>query len=300
MVMLARILLVLTVCAAAYLIGVYQGYTQTWPVPQLRGLAAASVKSYRIDKFGRLLSYPGKTEIPCPPQDKDTAVLLVFGQSNSANLQGQRYAGIDDHVVNFSEGRCYIASSPLLGADGRYGEPWTLLGNKLVRANLYRTVILIPAGVGGSSIRQWRAGGDLNRMVISVIRNVKSRYTITAMLWQQGATDYSLGMTQDEYRSGLRSLIDSIRAEGVRAPFFICTSSYQDSASWSEDNPISRAQHSLVDGVSIFAGPDTDHDVTALDRYDGLHFSASGQEKFTDRWVDLLREHRSAVAAPLP
>ena len=290
-----RAILVLALCVAAYLLGLYGGYARTWPVPQLKVLVAAQLKpSIRIDEFGRLLDYPGKTAVPCPSQDRATAVLLVSGQSNAGNYQGQRYAGIDDHVVNFSQGHCTIASSPLLGADGQYGESWTLLGNKLIRANLYSTVILIPASVGSSPIHRWAAGGDLNRMLTSVIRDAKSRYTITAILWHQGATDYSLRTPEDTYRSDLGSLIAAIRAEGVAAPFYISKSSYQQTADWSEDNPISRAQSALVDGNSILAGPDTDHDITAIDRFDGLHLSASGQEKFTDAWVGLLRAQRSA------
>src|ERR1700721_677242 len=66
--------------------------------------------------------------------DGATAVLLVAGQSNAANSQGQRYQSPDDRVVNFSEGHCYRAASPLLGADDQRGESWTLLGTKLVRA----------------------------------------------------------------------------------------------------------------------------------------------------------------------
>jgi hypothetical protein len=83
-----------------------------------------------------LAALPGKTEIFCPAQDEATAVLLVAGQSNAANSQGQRYQSPDDRVVNFSEGHCYRAASPLLGADDRNGESWPLLGLKLIRTDL--------------------------------------------------------------------------------------------------------------------------------------------------------------------
>ena len=286
---------VIALCVAAYLLGLYGGYARTWPVPQLKALVAARLKpSVHRDEFGRLLDYPGKVAVPCPAQDKATAVLLVSGQSNAGNYQGQRYAGIDDRVINFSQGRCTIASSPLLGADGHYGESWTLLGNKLIRANLYSTVVLIPASVGSTPIHRWAAGGDLDRMLVSVLRDTKPRYAITAILWHQGATDYTLHTPENTYRSDLESLIQVIRDEGVAAPFYVSKSSYQQAADWSEDNPVSRAQAALVDGRAILAGPDTDHEVTAIDRFDGLHFSASGQEKFTDAWVRLLRAQRSA------
>src|ERR1700712_3989696 len=104
----------------AYGAGAYAMYKGAWPVSQLIGMAREyrdSSDLVRTDKFGRLLVFPGKTEVPCPAPDATTAVYLVSGQSNAANYQGQKYAAQDDRVLNFSEGRCYGAASPLLGAD---------------------------------------------------------------------------------------------------------------------------------------------------------------------------------------
>ena len=88
---LVILLLTLTIsCGASFAIGLYAGVKRVWPVPQLRLLLATEGQPLvRTDKFGRLLSYPGKIEITCPIQDKETAVLLLVGQSNAANYQGQ-------------------------------------------------------------------------------------------------------------------------------------------------------------------------------------------------------------------
>jgi hypothetical protein len=287
-----RFLLVIVLCVLTLGIGLFAGVKQTWPVPQLKRLAAQMGNpKIKTDEFGRLLSYPGKVEVPCPTQDDKTAVLLVIGQSNAANYQGQRHQSADDRVVNFLAGRCYRAASPLLGADGVMGEMWTLLGAKLIRSGLYRSVVLIPAAVGGSPVRRWADGGDLNAMQAEAIRAAKAHYTITGVIWDQGAADFALGTTEEQYRSDLKSLIDSIRAQGVRAPFFISRCSIGDEG-WSENNPVARAQASLADKESgVFDGPNSDHDMTPFDRYDGYHFAASGQEKYTDTLVALLRAH---------
>ncbi|WP_424032651.1 sialate O-acetylesterase [Methylocella sp.] len=289
---LRHVLLVVVLCMSTLGIGLYAGVKRLWPLPQLKRLLAERANpAIKMDQFGRLLSYPGKTEIPCPTQDEKTAVLLLIGQSNAANYQGQRHQSADDRVLNFSAGRCYRAASPLLGADGQMGETWTLLGNKLIQSGLYRTVILIPAAVGGSAIHRWAAGDDLNEMMKEVIRAALERYTITGVLWNQGAADFILGTSEAQYRADLKSLIDSIRTEGVRAPFFITRSS-QDSENWSEDNPVARAQASLADSEhGIFDGPNADHDVSWFDRYDGSHYGASGQEKYSDAWIPILRAH---------
>ena len=297
--LVAPLLTLILLSGATFALGVYAGAKRVWPVPQLGRLVATEAQSLgRTDQFGRLLSYPGKIEITCPIQDEKTAVLLLVGQSNAGNHQAQRYQSADDRVVNFVDGRCYRAASPLLGADGNRGEPWTLLGNKLVQSGLYHTVILIPAAVGGSSVRRWAAGGDLNAMLMAVISAVKARYTINAVLLDQGTTDFVERMPEGEYRSELKSMIDSVRAQGVHAPFFITRSS-AGPPDWTEDNPVARAQATLADSRNaVFDGPNTDRDVTPLDRYDGYHFGASGQEKFTGAWMRLLQE-REAMSPSL-
>jgi len=168
--------LVVALSISAFGIGLYAGVKRTWPVPELKGLVAKLTnQATGKDQFGRLLSYPGKIEIACPSQDQMTAVLLLIGQSNAANYQGQRHRSGDDRVINFSAGHCYRADSPLLGADGELGETWTLLGTKLIQSGLYRTVILIPAAVGGSAIHRWADGGDLNKMMVAVIQAAQMR-----------------------------------------------------------------------------------------------------------------------------
>jgi hypothetical protein len=297
--LVAPLLTLIILSGGTFALGVYAGAKRVWPVPQLRRLVATEAQSLvRTDQFGRLLSYPGKIEITCPIQDAKTAVLLLVGQSNAANYQGQRHQSADDRVVNFVDGRCYRAASPLLGADGQRGETWTLLGNKLVQSGLYHTVILIPAAVGASSVRRWAAGGDLNAMLMAVIDTVKARYTINAVLLDQGTTDFVERMPEGEYRSDLKSMIDSVRAQGVQAPFFI-TRSTAGPPDWTEDNPVARAQATLTDSRNaVFDGPNTDRDVTPLDRYDGYHFGASGQEKSTGAWMRLLQE-REAMSLSL-
>jgi hypothetical protein len=97
--------LIVVLCISAFGIGLYAGVKWTWPVPELKGLVAKLTnQATGKDQFGRLLSYPGKTEIACPSQDQMTAVLLVIGQSNAANYQGQRHQSGDDRVINFSAG----------------------------------------------------------------------------------------------------------------------------------------------------------------------------------------------------
>ena len=60
------------------------------------------------DEYTRLISISGKTIIPCPIQDHTTAVLLVFGQSLSANSGAEKISSLYPHaVVNYFDGTSY-------------------------------------------------------------------------------------------------------------------------------------------------------------------------------------------------
>ena len=103
--------LMVALCISAFGIGLYAGVKRSWPVPELKGLVAKLTnQATGKDQFGRLLSYPGKIEIACPSQDQMTAVLLLIGQSNAANYQGQRHQSEDDRVIN---SRRVTATEPL-------------------------------------------------------------------------------------------------------------------------------------------------------------------------------------------
>lgn len=117
------------------------------------------------DAVGRLTNFPNKLRVNCPKQTDETAVLLVIGQSNSANHAEKKYTTKNPtKVFNYYEGKCYVASSPLLGATGEEGEFITPLSDKLIANGTYKKVVIISADYGGSSISRWQKDGDL-RMV---------------------------------------------------------------------------------------------------------------------------------------
>src|SRR5262245_43242481 len=95
------------------------------------------------DSLGRVIATADKQRVACPPQDERTAVILTIGQSNAANYASRPYRSTHGAaVLNFFAGRCYLAASPLLGADGPWGEYWTELGNRLVESGKFGKVVL--------------------------------------------------------------------------------------------------------------------------------------------------------------
>lgn len=247
-----------------------------------------------FDVLGRLTDFPGKTALPCPAQTGRTVVLLLIGQSNGGNHAEQRHvSAYGDRVLNHFAGRCYIAASPLLGTTGAKGESWTLLGNKLIAAGFADRVVLIPAGIGATSIRRWQRGGDLNGMLLSVLDGVRPRYRITHVLWHQGESDFVEQTSRNDYVAMFASLVESLRQRGVDAPVFPSVATRcPNGPVWFPDNPTAEAQRALPDRArKIFPGVNTDTLLGPADRDAGCHFTATGQEKFAQAWLGVLRRN---------
>jgi hypothetical protein len=294
---LAAIIVFLCFGVFSYVLGAISYHRGFWPIPELRSYKQ-SVAPFTpangavVDGLDRLIEYRGKIETPCPPQTDKTMVLLTAGQSNAANSGGQRYSGLPN-VLNYFAGKCYIASSPLLGTTGIGGDSWTLLGNKIVERGLAAQVIIVATAMSGTSIDRWRDGADLNLMLRSVISDLKPHYRITQILWHQGEWDFGTSVTQRQYTDEFISLVESIRKLAVNAPIYVSVATRCDLTDhqWIPDNVIANAQKALPDGAKgIFRGVDTDTLMTSIDRMDDCHFGQSGQEKFAAAWIKVLED----------
>lgn len=77
-------------CIVSYMYGIYSYPRNLWPLESLRGMRNSSPYLSNLghgnyDKLGRLINYPGKIKTSRPNQLKKMGILLVAGQSNSAN-----------------------------------------------------------------------------------------------------------------------------------------------------------------------------------------------------------------------
>lgn len=247
----------------------------------------------QYDALRRVIAADGKQLVDCPRQDDRTAVLLIIGQSNAANFATQAYQSRHGaSVLNLFAGRCYLASSPLLGADGPWGEYWTELGNRLVESGRYDKVILVSSAIGGSSITQWRmdkpgsGNGRLGAMLMDVVRDTRQRYAITHVLWHQGEADTD--MPVEDYRQGFLSLASRLRDLGVTAPVHVSVTS-ASGGSGEGDSPVVRALKSLPGSApGLIAGVNTDELVRPEERNSTGHFGPRAQEKVIAAWLGIL------------
>jgi hypothetical protein len=297
---------VVLVVAGSYLFGLYSYSRNLWPVPLVRSALFGDDEAQRFrgtfGEAGRLIAFPGKTEVKCPAPGHDTAVLLAIGQSNIANQAENRitshYGG---EVVNFFEGKCYRAESPLLGATAEQGEFLTLLGDRLVDDGAYKNVVIVTSAVGASEIARWRKGGALNGLMLHALTGLLPGYRVTQVLWVQGEADYAIGTAPEVYADAFHSLLDTLTEGGVTAPVFIAIAT-RCVSSWKPDNPIAATQRALIDNRRVFLGADTDALIGTADRRpDGCHFGGRGQVKAADAFAAAIEKVKAGApqsAAP--
>lgn len=259
-----------------------------WGQPHLAPTSRHPTR-FAFDVFGRLVGDRQKLAVPCPAQSARTAVLLLAGQSNAANHGGQRMTSEHGRaVVNFFEGTCYTAASPLLGASGIGGEVWTPLANMLVASGVFDRVVLAPVAIGGTDVARWVSGGDLGTLLIGTATDLAHQgYRATHVLWHQGETDVQAATSQEVYTQRLLSVAASLRAQGIDAPILVSVASKcLLMAPHNGENAVARAQRLLPEpGAGLFAGVDSDALLLDVDRYDACHFSASGQTKIAAAWA---------------
>jgi hypothetical protein len=299
-------LVLLVLIVIAYLFGAFSYSRSLWPIELLRQIkdggeayATSMFNLNHFDSLGRLTFDPYKKQVKCPVQAEDTGVLLIIGQSNAANYGEKKFTTqYPRNVVNYFNGRCYVASSPLLGAGGQRGEFYTPLADRLISKGTYRNIVIIAAGVGGSSIARWQRGGDLNEDLIALIKEVQAKFRITEVIWHQGESELLLRTTAKVYVASFQSLLGTLTEFKVSAPTFVSIATRScNAANWTEANPVAIGQRLLIDNRRIFLGADTDKLVELRERDDRCHFSETGQLKTAEAFADSIAAVKNQVWA---
>lgn len=252
------------------------------------------------DNIGRVLKYPGKIEVACPVQDNKTSVILVIGQSNSANHGSERFTTkFPAQVFNYFDGKCYVAASPLLGSTGIDGEFITPMADQLISNGDYDKVIIVSFGIGGTTINCWERGAVFNNILQPILTKLRSQYVVTDIVWHQGESDFGVHTTKDQYMNSFHSLIDSIR--NYPTPlcplpnvYYAIATKCGDKPDWTPINEISKAQELLAsDNYNIFLGANTDELLLEEDRdISHCHFSESGQIKTANSYAAAIHQHQ--------
>jgi hypothetical protein len=236
-----------------------------------------------------------KQRVPCAsiPRDKRTAVMLIFGQSNSTN-QGKGKFSPDGGVYNFNffDGQCYLAKDPLLGTSGKGGSFASRLGDRLVKAKIFDTVVLVPIGVGGTYMEDWTLGGiHFRRIPVAIQRLANAGLPVTHLIWHQGEGNTGSMSNPEAYKNNFLAMLNAIRSYRVSAPIFVPLVSVCGGA---PDEITRRGQRALVNPAhGIYPGPDTDS-LRLNYRYDNCHLNSAGLEAHAEMWFRTIKHTQSA------
>ena len=241
------------------------------------------------NEYGQLVDYPDKREVRQPVVAPGTLVAFTFGQSNSANTGSERHRAETRKVLNYWDGRYYLAEDPLLGASGMKGSVWTLAANKLVAARTFDQVILLAAGVGSTSAQEWTTRGRLNVMFEARLADAKAAgLTVTHFLWHQGESDNSDSGVAG-YDAAMRPIIALTKRHFPQSKFFVaqatlCLRSPPANAA------LRKIQLDLTQIPGVYPGPNTD-EIGFDGRYDDCHLNGLGLDKCADGWVTAIAAH---------
>ncbi|MHC1733127.1 MAG: sialate O-acetylesterase [Bacteroidales bacterium] len=230
--------------------------------------------------------------------NNEWTVIFTFGQSNSANY-GQTPYTCKLEVYSWYNGSMAKAADPLPGASGDKGSVWGRLGDKLIEAGMARKVLIVPVGVGSTTVSQWSEKGELNDRIKASLNDLKSKgIVIDLILWHQGESDNLANTSGTSYIGDFESVLATFRKNNVFAPLFMAIASYHPGSipdkpnGW--DPAVRQAQKEIIKSrVDVYMGPDTDALNKCYYRYDGVHFSEPGLEKHAELWLKSLK--RSGV-----
>jgi hypothetical protein len=292
-----------------YLFGALSYSHQLWPINvviSFRNTEVAQSLAKNFDDLGAFSNITNRREVPCPSQDVSTAVILVLGQSNSANHAEKKFSSnFPTQVLNYYMGKCYSAQSPLLGASGLEGEYLTLLGDALIKKGDLENVILVNKSIGGSVIVDWVSQGDLSLDLVSTLNELNSKYIVTHVIWHHGESDFLSSTSFREYRESFQELKSILKQARVTAPISIIVSTICGyNSNWLAENPIASAQKSLINDRDTFLGIDADSTLLVTDRRSqspsqepNCHLNEQGQRKVARLLSDKIMEIHNFQAA---
>lgn len=227
-------------------------------------------------------------------------VFVVAGQSYATNCNDEKLAVADPQkrVVAFdtAKGTWAVANDPQPAPDGsKDGSIWPPVGDALVK-EFGVPVAFVNVAVGATATAQWMPEGALHRRLVET---GKTLGTFRAVLWQQGESDVIAKTTTEKYVANVRAIRHAAAtAWGTQPPWLLAKSTHHPTVYNDPEGEgrVRKAIDELVTRPGFQAGPDTD---TLTGKYRGdaksrRHFSALGQAKAAEMWVEVLKKNLNA------
>lgn len=226
-------------------------------------------------------------------------VFVGAGQSNSTNCGGSGSKLPTDGctesksgMVSSFDGKVWrIAHDPQLGThdSSRNGSFWPAFGDAMT-SRYYVPIGVAVTGHGGTSINQWKSGGELFNWTLNRVRQLEAASSgpgFRALLWHQGESDAGANMTAPVYAEGLGTIISEMRRQSGRDfTWFVAKVSYRPGKP--PYAAVTDGQMTLWERGTALEGPDTDSMVGDLrdNGGKGVHFSKKGLKFHGEAWAE--------------
>jgi len=257
-------------------------------------------------------------ELVKPKQKKcplENVAIGYFGQSNSTNTVAKTISSEfprNLYQFHWKTGLCYKYSEPLLGTSGRGGNTISFAAIELAKNYPEKNIIIIPFGVGRSSVLDW-SYGYLSYYHDFVLERIKFfNLEPKLFLWHQGESDsrvtlltkkdlllipnysspsqgeYMFGTNPHAYKDALNNIIQKTFKEFPESKFGVALVSkcvYK-----SPYTLLRNAQKKVAVGNSnVFISADSDLIIGETNRSDRCHFSQEGSRKLGMMYFESIK-----------
>ncbi|MBT5631230.1 MAG: hypothetical protein HOH38_04760 [Nitrospinaceae bacterium] len=210
-----------------------------------------------------------KKKVPCP---KSANVILVAGQSNSANhVRSLEYKNTSH--VNYLNGNCYVLDNPVLGASGDQASVVPAIASKL---NANKPYIFLVTGFGASSITHWSSDGSGLSMYTNkhLLDLEKHGHVLSVVIWIQGEADNGRYIDYLSHFSNMKSNMLRGLSSKQNVKFVVTQTSR---CHHERDKKLNEQQLQLGNDKNVYVTEVTDNLDNSF-RFDGCHFNELGTE----------------------
>ena len=233
-------------------------------------------------KYSVFHDLENKKEVECPSA-QDTLVIAGFGQSNSANRGGHRFENTNAKVLNFYNGKCYIANDPMLGTSGGFGSLWIPFAKAL---NTNKTILLVTFGVNSSKVKNWLAEDGLwSHYKTNMASLTEVGLAPQYFVWMQGESDTETEL--NEFNQDLNQFFRQIKLDFPESRIALSGTTYCNGEA---PTIVEEQQKVANDNGYIWLGV-TDKYKKARYRYDGCHLSEQGMRSIAKMFAAKINEN---------
>jgi hypothetical protein len=257
---------------------------------QFFAAGSGSHNLYALNDYGQgsYNTTAGRTTATAPAAGASTGVFIVVGQSQAGNHGVSNYGPTNAAnclQINIHDGIVYRLTDPALGATGSAGSYIGRLCDKLIAAGKYTNVVMIPAAIGGTKIKQWTPAGDpalygagwwAHRLVAALKRAHQQGYAPQGIIWEQGTQDAAAGTSQAAWQADFQILVSMMSSAGFTGKWLVPQSTLVSGVG--SNATIRAAQAAVANGSTIIAGPDLDTLTGGNLQADGVHRTDTGND----------------------